>query len=254
MVRATPRDRQFDVALLTSTGQLEPLRGIGPVGGNHDYEPGGSAGTRDSRFSEVLGAWWPWGDTVESEAFPESGGRQGLVDNSYAVVSAGGEEWLLLGLEFGPRDEVVEWARGVLENYQDTKTILLTHAFLYSDGARYDRTASPDQLWSPYSYGIAESSDVNDAEELWQALIEPNPQVRFVFSGHVLNEGVARRSDERAGSITHQVLANYQHRAEGGGGFLRIVRMTEAVAHVCTYSPSSNTWMTDDANSFDLEL
>lgn len=224
------------------------------IPGNHDYDPGGSAGTRDSRFSEVFGPLWPWGETVESAVYPESGEGAGLVDNSYAIVNAGGQNWLLLGLEFGPRNEVVEWAKGVLRDHRQMNTIVLTHAFLYSDGTRYDHVSSPEQLWSPYSYGIAETSDVNDGQELWRELIEANPQVRFVFSGHVLNEGVARRSDERGGFVTHQVLANYQHRNEGGGGFLRLVRMTENVAHVCTYSPSSNSWMIDELNSFDLEL
>lgn len=222
------------------------------VPGNHDYGVGGSADTRDSLLTATFGAAWPWGTVEEADRFDPA-----TVDDTYAVVRVAGEPWLLLGLEFGPRDGVVAWASQVLDAHPDTPTIVVTHAYLYSDGTRYDHLTRPDQMWSPYVYGIADTGTVNDGQELWDGLIAGHSQVKLVFSGHVLNEGVARRTDVRAdGSVVHQVLANYQHRSNGGDAYLRLVQVDRAadVAHVCTYSPFTGDWKTDEGNSFDLPL
>lgn len=222
------------------------------VPGNHDYGTGGSADSRETLLTESFA-------DADIAARPSYGGsfEEGRLENTYHVF--GGEEggWLVLGLEFGPRDEVVDWADEVLARHAPMPAILLTHAYLYSDGTRYDHTTRPDQLWSPHSYPFAATGTVNDGEALWQKLVRRHSHLRLVFSGHVLNEGVARLTSERGdGSFVHQVLANYQHRPLGGGGFLRVMRVDPGLDRLCvsTYSPHLDEHKRDAANLFTLPL
>ena len=50
----------------------------------------------------------------------------------------------------------------------------------------------------------------------------PNPNLRFMLSGHVHDE--SRRTDVVNGRTVFQMLADYQDRASGGEGWLRILR------------------------------
>jgi hypothetical protein len=204
--------------------------------GNHDYGPGGDGGTRDTGMTR----WLP-----------------GRSENSWVRLETPDGPWLVVALEFAPRDAAVAWARDVLREHADAQAAVVTHAYLYSDGTRYSRERD-DQHWAPHRYGVAKHPDgAHDGEELYRALIAPSPNVRFVFSGHVLNEGAARRTDVRAdGNVCHQILANYQHRREGGASFLRIVRFEDGGtrAVVRTYSPHLDEHWDDDLNAFELDL
>ena len=179
------------------------------------------------------------------------------IENSYHLldVPGGGGQWLVLSLEFGPRNAVLAWADDVAKQYADTPAIVLTHAYLYDDNTRYDHIARPSQQWNPHSYPLgANGGDANDGEEMWQKLVLGNSNIKFVLSGHVLNSGVGRLSSTRPdGTVCHQILANYQNYDRGGDAYLRVLRFfpdTRAV-HVQTYSPQFGS-MTDDRNDFML--
>jgi hypothetical protein len=183
-------------------------------------------------------------------------------DNSYAVVRLAERDWLVLGLEFGPRDRTVAWAAQVLSEHAQLPAILFTHAYLYSDGTRYDRARNPHQPYHPDDYAQTPEQGINDGEDLWNKLVVPHENVRLVLSGHVIPDGVARSSVRRAsGALVHQLLANFQHcdlcpcaEVEGGGGYLRLLEFGEDAIHVSTYSPHYDRWLLDDENEFDLEV
>lgn len=183
------------------------------------------------------------------------------VDNSFAVLQLAGHDWLVLGLEFGPRDNVLSWADEVLRTHADLPAIIFTHAYLYSDGQRYDRSQSPPQPYHPDSYRFTPDQGINDGEDLWRKLIVPHDNVRLVLSGHVIPHGTARSSVPRpGGGVVHQVLANYQmcdacpcSQVEGGGGYLRLLSFDGASIHIQTYSPHYDRFLTDDENDFVLD-
>ena len=184
-------------------------------------------------------------------------------ENTFVTVRLAGQPWLFIGLEFGARDAVVEWAGEVLAANADVPAVLFTHAYLYSDGSRYDRAVQPLQPYHPDAYAITPELGINDGEDLWRKLIEPHENVRLVLSGHVIPDGTARSVATRAsGSRVHQLLANYQQCAqcpctesEGGGGYLRLLEFdaAERIA-VTTYSPHRDAALADDENTFTLDL
>lgn len=212
--------------------------------GNHDYGEKGSGGDRTTRFHR----WFPFDSFTSVRAAFE----RERADNALHVVSTPEGSWHVLALEFGPRDEVVAWAKEQLDAHPSTPTIVLTHAYLYSDHTRYDRRRD-DQRWAPQLYGVARTQSVNEGQELYEKLIAPCPQVRFVLCGHVLNEGTGLRTDSRPdGTRVHQILANYQTRSEGGESYLRLMTFTEGEVRIRTYSPALDCELDDARNHFDV--
>lgn len=99
------------------------------------------------------------------------GGRyqSGRVDNTYATLSAGGLQWLVLNLELWPRRAVVAWARGVVARHPRHNVIIVTHSYLTSSGG-IDQTNG----------GYGDTS----GQYLFDNLVKVYPNVRMVFSGH----------------------------------------------------------------------
>ncbi|HKU40471.1 MAG TPA: metallophosphoesterase [Polyangiales bacterium] len=220
--------------------------------GNHDLSPG-----RQSLFPKYF-------STAELSRFASGAAsyEPGEADNSYAILRLADRDWLVMGLEFGPRDAVVAWAAGVLEAHAELPAILFTHAYLYSDGTRYDRHKTPHQPYHPDDYAQTPEQGINDGEDLWNALVVSHENVKLVLSGHVIPDGVARSTITRSsGTSVHQVLANYQQcdvcpcaEVEGGGGYLRLLEFDDRAIRVTTYSPHYDRWLRDPENEFELEL
>jgi 3',5'-cyclic AMP phosphodiesterase CpdA len=225
------------------------------VPGNHDCDAN-RVGPIDDYFAPRM---MPW---ISGTMIP------GKIENNYALLDIGPQRWLILGLEFGPRDAVVAWAKGILKAYARVPAILVTHAFLYEDGTRYGMSApgladaqASGQRFSPEAFGYTRQEGINDGEQLWEKLIVPNPNVRLVLCGH--DNGVARLSTFRPdGTLVHQVLSDYQWLYQGtsdykgGSGYLRLLQFDygKQEIRVQTYSPYLRKFLTDDANQFSLSL
>lgn len=239
--------------------------------GNHDYDAAHLAdrmGMGSAYFPPAQMAANPWFQgTFEADH----------IENSYNLFDVPGGRWLVLALEFGPRDEVLAWANQILAAFHDTPAIVITHAYLYRDGTRYDHVGSPGQRFNPHDYVMMgqTGTTINDGAEMWTKLVQPNSNVKLVFSGHDVNGGgippgtAARLASTRAdGTTVQQVLANYQtciappcesvhgESVHGGNGFLRLLRFPAAghTVSVETYSPYLDQALTDAANQFTLEV
>jgi hypothetical protein len=212
--------------------------------GNHDYDRDGRTITRRTLLDNYF--------------HPPSTGlfEPGRIENRYEIVPAPGGPWLILSLEFGPRDAVLAWADRVAKHYAALPAIVVTHAYLASDNARFDHLHRPDQLWNPYRYlDDSVPGSVNDGEEIWRKLVARNDNVLFVLCGHDLGDGVGRLESTRSdGTTVHQILANYQMQPLGGGGYLRLLQFSpaERSVRVRTYSPYLNQFKTDADNDFHL--
>jgi hypothetical protein len=200
--------------------------------------------------------------------------ENGHIENTYHLLTGGGRTWLVISLEFSPRNEVVAWADQVLTAHANLPAILLTHAYLYSDGQRYDLTgracqftgdctslqppgANP-QCWNPSCY-----IEGMDGEMLWSSLVKVHSNLLFVFSGHVANAApfdAGRLSSTRAdGTVCHQIMADYQaFPPSGGEGYFRLLRIwRDGRVQVRTFSPyvdPANAYLTEDRNQFDLHI
>jgi len=222
------------------------------VPGNHDYAPHsdvvrGATGLDKHFPPSKFRAWPTFGGVME----------EGKIANSYHFFSAGGVDWIILALEWAPRNATVAWANGVLAKYPNRKAILVTHAYLSNDSnrlafAKYGKW----QAGNPHEYERLRRESVNDGEELWQKLVRKN-NFALVFCGHVYSRGegfLASKNDR--GATTHQMLCDYQNRALGGEGYLRLVEFLPdgKTVQVVSYSPLYDKYLDADGNQFTFKL
>lgn len=229
---------------------LDDLEATAPVvlvPGNHDYD---TTTARSSRLSE----FWPAATLMQAPTF---GGlfEPDRTDNSYHLLDIEGSSWLVIGLEWGPRDAVLDWAAHVLDSQPADHVLIATHAYLYKDNRRYDWAAYGDQQrYNPHAYVGVRWPEVNDGEEIWQKLIANRDNVDLVISGHVPEEGVGRlTSTTDQGHRVHQLLANFQSGIDGGSGYLRIMTFHTDRIDVETYSPYLDQYEMSPEHTFSLQ-
>jgi len=216
--------------------------------GNHDYDEF----TCSNRSTVHFATFFPVAEAYAWDSFRESY-PSGTLENTVHEFSAGGLNWLILALEFGPRQSVIEWANLVLESYPDHNVILLTHSYLHHSGV----LQSPKQPLSPSSYFLGVCPEaVTDGSDLWERLLRHHPNVLMVLSGHSFDDlqacnfdgGTARRQDlGDFGNTVFQMLADYQDVEYryvlgapcGGVGYMRLLEVDVAkkTLHIRTFSP-----------------
>lgn len=253
-------DYNSDEEWENASGALSVMDGKVPytfVPGNHDLGPGGNASVRDA---ELFNKYLPYEKYSQTEHF---GGafETGSMENTYHTFNAGGLNWLILSLEFGPRDKVLRWAGEVIDAHPDHKVIINTHAYMYSDDTRMSNERG--HSWVPQRYGLGKDTGddaVNDGEMMWEKLVSQYPNVLLTFSGHVLHGGTGQlASTGEQGNTVYQMLANYQSGVEGsengGNGFLRMITIDPegGTISVKTYSPYIDEYKRDANQEFVFE-
>ncbi|MEX2170305.1 MAG: metallophosphoesterase [Pirellulales bacterium] len=225
--------------------------------GNHDYGTNGNSANRNTLFHNAE----YFGPTSDYATQSSVGGffEPGKTDNSWHTFNAGGNDWIVFTMEFGPRDEVVAWANDVLTDHSDKLAILVTHAYMYYDETIYDwATKGTSQNWNPHAYGVANlPGGVNDGQELWDDFVKLHENFRFVFNGHVLGDGTGYRATEGDnGNVVHQMLANYQMNTQGGQGDMRLLEFLAdgETVNVRTYSPSLDRYDTSPDQQFTVNM
>ncbi|MBA7475397.1 hypothetical protein ES707_10766 [subsurface metagenome] len=186
-------------------GRLDGVLPYTIVLGNHDYGLNGEAKTRDTLANDYF-------PPARFRNWPTFAGvmDQGRIENNYHLFTARGRQWLILNLEWGPRNRALEWANHILRKHPNHKAIITTHAYLYSDSTRYHwQQKGKAQNWNPHSYGTAD--DTNDGEEMWQKLVSKHANVFMTINGHVLNDGLGFLvSRAEYGNPVNQMLVNFQ--------------------------------------------
>jgi predicted phosphodiesterase len=239
---------------------MSRLDGVVPyfmVPGNHDYSDGKKLCVdRQTLFSEYFPVakfqdLSTFGGTYDKE--PER------YENSYHTYSAGGQDYLVLCLEYGPRHDVVRWANDVVKEHAKHRAILITHAYMYHDDTRYDWDKyGKNQNWSPRGSGIAKSTngDVLDGQGLWDKLVSQHENFILTLNGHVLYDGLGRlTSQNMANKNVHQMLVNFQMKPKGGDGWLRLLEVANdgKTIEVIDYSPTRNQCNVSPQNRFTLQ-
>jgi 3',5'-cyclic AMP phosphodiesterase CpdA len=246
-------DRDVPAQWRAAASSLHRLDGVIPyvlAPGNHDYTRSGDHITRHT----LLDAFFPE-STFRGTTCPEGTFEPGRIENSCRLIDTPAGPWVVLSLEFGPRDAVLAWADALAKKYAFLPVIVVTHAYLASDDTRYDHLTRRDQPWNPHRYLRETPGGVNDGEEMWRKLIVGNDNILFVLCGHDLVDGVGRLTSVRPdGTKVHQLLANYQTAALGGQGYLRLMEFApeRRRVRVRTYSPYLDRFKTDPANDFTL--
>lgn len=221
----------------TSIGLLDGVVPYALAVGNHD-------GLYTSQSDTALfNQYFP---LSRFQNLPTFGGvfESNRMDNCYHLFSVGGVNWLVLSLEFGPRDSVLAWANQVVTNYPNRRVIMVTHAHVYPDNTLFG--SSTNQAALPTSYGR-----MNNGTDVWEKFLRHHANMGLVFCGHLGDAGRLVGVGDY-GNQVFQMVADYQFDALGGGGYLRVVQFfpDQDKMSVKTYSPFLDSWLTDTNNQF----
>ena len=248
-------DDDGGIQWVRAKASLSLLDGVVPyvlATGNHDLGPGGNASTRDTLLNDYFSA------SDHALIDPARGGILGgtmvpdeLQNAYYDFTSPDGYRYLILSLEWGPRQEVVDWANQIVaeERYREHRAVLLTHSYLYTGGARHDwNRFGNEQSGNPHRYDTSSlPGGVHDGEELWNELVSRHPNFKLTFNGHTARSSQGSEttgvgfltSTGDSGSAVHQMLFNTQHiGGNGGGGWIRLLEFfPHSRVQVKTFSP-----------------
>jgi hypothetical protein len=164
---------------------------------------------------------------------PYYGGHYGAKnDHSWVTFSAGGLDFVVVSLmyELDPDPAAIAWARSIFQMHPNAFGILNTHYLLSAAG---NFSAQSKMI-----YGALKDLD----------------NVQLMTGGHVAAE--SRRVDSFEGNTINSMLADYQGRDLGGGGFLRIWEFSPSsqTVSVRTYSPTMDAFETDADSEFMLDI
>jgi hypothetical protein len=187
--------------------------------------------------------------------------EKGKIENAYYFFNFAGVEYIILVLEYGPRDKVLDWANKVVEEFSTKKAIIVTHAYMAKGPKRLKAgvKSSPKMKEVPYDskdYGYSmEGGWANGGDVIWERLAKKHKNIAFVFSGHSKGPGKLISKGDH-GNPVFQVGANYQWEENGGNGYLRLMKFypNEKKVTVKTYSPLLDRFRTDWENQFLIDL
>ena len=188
--------------------------------GNHDWVGGCGAGF--SREDAHLDAVWTGGNPFSARALASvlgsgmplagssdmaywGGSYSSSGSNTYTRMRIGNRRILIIGLEFFPRSEVLNWAKSIHDAHPDHECWITTHSYL-SDQANFSSdpnapsnrasrgTGGPSNCWGPDAYAMGAAPASNSADEMWngsdrtwQDGLKSFTNLTAVFSGHWIN-------------------------------------------------------------------
>ena len=141
--------------------------------GNHDAGFMASE-TRYSHFGEYVTAERnPKLRNCLVDTCPNMYGVHTLENAAYEFQTPAWGKLLILSFEFAPRDEVLDWARNLLQSkkYKNHRAIILVHSFLSTKG---ERIVKEKYELQPRNWPSA----------VWEKLVYPSKNIVLVLCGH----------------------------------------------------------------------
>jgi hypothetical protein len=199
----------------------------GTGAGNHDQSPNGVVGSTTKynlhfgpqRFAKRT----YFGGTYESDK----------ADENWVTFNGAGLEIVVVNLQFGAvarEAPVLDWTRKIFRQHPGAFGIVNSHYIVNGQG----------------NFGPAGQS-IYDA-------VKDVSNVQLLTCGHISNE--QKRTDVFEGHTVHSMLADYQSRANGGGGVMRIWEFSPKNDEltVRSYSPTEKKFETDADSEFTLKV
>ncbi|MDM5153308.1 lamin tail domain-containing protein [Bacillus sp. DX1.1] len=188
----------------------------GVLAGNHDVNHKDEDYTA---YSKYFGDWRFKDKSYYGESYKDNRGH-------YDLISAKGNDFIMIYMGWGVTDEDIQWVKDVLQKYPNRKAILSFHEYLLVSGNR---------------------SPIGD--KIFNEVVKPNKNILAVLSGHyhdseTLVDEIDDNGDGVADRKVYQMLADYQGGPEGGQGYMRLLQFdtTANKMYVKTYSPYLNEY------------
>lgn len=212
-------DDDTEAEWLHAEEQIGKLNGVVP----YTLVKGGSPHDRIATFNTYFGVDSYYGQN-ELDGIYEDGYTQ----NAYKLVTAGGIDYLILMLDFGPIDEVLQWAGNIISQYPERQVIVTTHCYLYKDGRLQTETDPASPRSTTATGGMLLK---NNGDEIWDELVKLYPNIVMVLSGHYSSNTIIKlQSEGICGNTVTQMLIDSQEYDNANGcetGFVAVLYFSE---------------------------
>ena len=156
-------------------------------------------------------------DTVESfnRYFSQysstvSGSYEESMLNTYHKFTVGNVKYLLLNLDLGPNDAVLNWANQVVSENPDHNVIIATHVYLYHDGTTLDANDNAP---------ATKCGGYNNGDDIWNKLVKKHENIVLVLSGHdPYDQIITTKTKGDKGNTVTQMLIDPQTTDKNNGG------------------------------------
>ena len=134
--------------------------------------------------------------------------QEGKLDNYYMNFEVAGVKYMMIALEYGANDLILEWASNVVEANPERRVIVTTHAYMFRDGTTLDK----NDVVPPNSTGVTTSAtSKNNGDMMWDKFISQHRNILMVLSGHDPYSNIAFRQDRGVnGNLVSQFLVDPQ--------------------------------------------
>ena len=216
------------------------------VRGNHDLkwygkEEGSEAQTTDD-YTNYMGT-----DAYRAQF----GGfySETNIANSWRTLQVGNVKYLLITLDYGANDAILNWASGIIYQHPDHNVIITTHAYLFRDGTTLD----DGDVVPPSTTGGS-----NDGDDMWEKLVSKHENIVLVMCGHDPEENIIvnRSVGDNGNTVTAMLLdAQGVEAQEGSMGMVALLHFSAdgKTVQVEYYSTSKEKYFKAE-NQFSLEL
>lgn len=263
---APSADEQWEAA----RDGLDKLDGVIPYSvslGDHEYEVEEDKTSSTAAFHQHFGP-------ARYVDYDWYGGSHEDGLSHYQIFEAGGRQFLHLNLEWeadGPVEDPstpLGWAKSVLEAHPQLPTFISTHAYLWDEEGKEGHF--PDSVREGFLGTKGNiSPHTTSGVGIFEALVEPFPQVLMVFNGHYHKDTSAggsrgeyhQTSLNAAGLEVYEMLSNYQwmHRTTDPD-WIRLIEFQPGTndalyrIDVSTFSPSRGEYRPDESSNVSFEL
>jgi hypothetical protein len=143
---------------------------------------------------------------------------------------------MIFSLDFGAKNDVLDWANEVVAAHPDHRVIVSTHGYLEPDGTTLDH----GEEYAPSASYYDPAS--NDGNAIWKRFVSKHENIFLVLSGHMSSNTVVfnQREGENGNTVT-EMLVNPQtvdKEYEGGTGMVAMLYFCGEEVFVEYYSTS----------------
>ncbi len=172
-----------------------------------------------TRFNEWFADYTPY---TENIAGYYTEGEVGSVYHTFEVCNT---KYLILCLDFGAQDPVLEWANEVVSSHADHKVIVTTHGYLKADGSLL---ATGDDYCPSQSYY---DKNNNDGDDIWEKLVSKHANITMVLCGHMTCDDVVidQVVGDNGNAVTHMLIdpQGIDKEIPGGYGMVTMLYFSE---------------------------
>ena len=222
---------EWDIAL-ENIHKLDDLVPYSVVRGNHDAAAHFKNAFPYEEYKDIIG-----------------GSYQNDMLNTWQELVVGDIKYLIMTLDFGPSNAVLDWANDVIEAHPEHNVIITTHAYLFRDGTTLDA----GDVCPPATHG-----GYNNGDHMWDKLISKHENIVLVLSGHDPCDNVVMTQTEGDhGNIVTQMLIDPQgvDAALGATGLVAMLYFSEDGSHVTVeYYSTVREQFFISTNQFEFDL